>query len=421
MITIKSGKRYKETPIRTVFLLSAMFFLSFSFFGVYRYKIYSPTWFLLFFFYETLFYIGLCSPRFVFVKANSQPNAHEFEFVLTNCGARILWIACCLSVLSFLYFIALYHGSVGQFQFGAYTITEFQESRGTLDKVALLLTQIGGDSAFLILSADRSTRHKKLKAASHVTLFLSGIRHLLMGSRFSIAVEFLVLFAIKWPSLQRKVRFSAKARLLIGATFAYLFATRPVNTALQKYSFYAGDMEMKPFWLNLYKKTDGKVDFLYVASDYLGESPYIFSYYCAYELPNEPLWGGMLLRSLVQIVHYATGLGDSFLSMSEHVAGGQYSGFAYSLIADFGVFGSVLAAFLFGCLFSQVEQNRRSNRVCVSIYPAVKVICFFAPVYYFIVGRVDYAILFCSLLAPLCLKKTRRSINSYASETPQIQ
>lgn len=412
--------------LKYIFLASAIFFLFFSFFGTYEYKIYSEAWFFMFFVYELLFFCGLSSGNINVLNHKRKKSQNQIEFSITQTGALILWIACILSLLSFLYFLFLYRNTLGNFVFGTYTADLFDEGRTKLEKITLLLMQIGGDSAFLVLSADRTNKHKRLKKLSHITLFLPGLRYLLMGARFTIATEFLMLFALKMPLLKEKLKVSVIARrqkhiilafaIILGIAFLYLFSSRSIYyTALERQSFFPGDMKLKPFWRNLYDVTEGKIDFLCVASDYLGEAPYVFSYYCKYNIPEKIAYGLISLRSIVQIINNLTGFGPSYNDLLENLSSGQYSGFAYVLIADFGVIGSVIMSYLYGFIFSKIEKYKNKNRICCVIYPAIKVICFFAPIFFFYVGRVDYTILFCVILSLLCLKKTyiMKSSNEY--------
>lgn len=412
----KIRKQKGEITLLKIFFLSALFYAFFSFFGVYEYKIYSKGWFFLFFVYEFLFLAGLASGGIVFERRNS--TLIKYKFSLTNIGVMLLWIACILSILSFLYFVFLYRNTLGGFKFGNYTADSFETGRTSLEKITLLLMQFGGDVAFLILAVDETEKHKYLKRLSHVTLFLPGLRYLLMGARFTIAVEFLMLLMMKWPAIRKRIHFSSRARrekriivicaIVLGITFLYLFASRAIYyTALERKAFYRGDMIMKPFWRNLYEITEGKIDFFCTASDYLGEAPYIFSYYCKYRIPEHLMWGQVTLRSINQIMNNLIGLGTSYSEVLNNIASGQYSGFAYILIVDFGIIGSLIMAYFFGLIFSKIERNRGRLINCRVIYPAIKVICFFAPIFFFYVGRLDYTILLCLFMSPFCLKRER--------------
>ena len=186
-------------------------------------------------------------------------------------------------------------------------------------------------------------------------------------------------------------------------------ASCPGNYTIERRAFEPGDMEMKPFWRMLFEKTGGKISVLCIASDYLGEAPYIFSHYCMYNMPTKIYFGQFTFRSVTQIVNNIVHTSKSYPQIASEIASGQYSGFAYVMIADFGLLCSFFTAFFFGIVFAGIEKKRLLNRVCSAIYPAVKVICFFAPVFYFYVGRIDFAILFTVILAPICLKRVLRN------------
>ena len=418
--------------LHTIFFLSSCFFAFFSFFGVYQYKIYSLPWFLAFFAFSALLYAGLRIGGLLGWDQGGTSDLSDIVsgtgIVLTDRGAALLFLLCCLSILSFLYFLYLYGRSIGGTAFGtygAYTAGEFQEEgRTVLEQITLLVMQMGGDSTFLVLSADTTRSHRALKRLSCVCLFLPGIRYLLMGSRFMIAVEFLLLVAVRrrglvsfWRRWSRRKEGRKRQRallivaaVLLGGIFLYLFAARSIfYTALERRLAYPGDMAVRPFWYDLYRRTDGRIDLLCTLSDYLGEAPYVFSYYCRYQMPDRIFWGQITARSVVKIAGAFLRIGSPDL---EGVAGGQYPGFAYALIADFGIVGAFLAAFLFGILFAWIERKARSKEsgLCRTLYPAIQVICFFAPIYPFTVGRMDFTILFCLFLAPVCLRRARYSI-----------
>ena len=421
MIFLQKRKTSENLKLSSIFLCSALFFAFFSFFGVYEYEIYSLYWFILFFVYELIFFLGLKSGKFFRKKEDDEleyDSDSSYSFELSDNGATILLIACIISILCFVYFVFLYRSVIGSFAFGtygSYTASSFEEGRTALEKLTLFLMQMGGEAAFLICAIDKSDKHKVLKALTHVTLFLPGLRYLLMGSRFSIAVEFLLLFFVKWPLLRAKLKFSIKARrerriiilaaVVLGIVFLYLFASRAIYyTAVERKSFNVGDMQMKTFWRELYDDTNGRIDPICTASDYLGEAPYVFSYFCKNKMPDQIYWGQFSFRSIMQIFNNLFHIGNGFSQISGEVAGGQYAGMSWILIADFGTIGSFIFAFLFGHVFALIEEHRKRIRTCAVILPAIKVICFFAPIYYFYVGRIDYTILFCLILSPICLK-----------------
>lgn len=417
MVISKNYNKNKKLTLSRLFLYSALFFAFFSFFGVYTYKIYSLKWFLLFFVYELIFFCGLKTGklRLITRKGSRKKDSNNF-FYITKMGSVILSSACIISILSFFYFISCHLKIVGIFSFGTYTADIYQEGRTTFEKLTLLLMQMGGETSFLLCSADKTDRYKRLKRLSCITLFLPGLRYLLMGARYVIAVEFLLLFIVKWPEIQHMIKYSYKARkykrmivllgILLCVAFLYLFSSRAIYyTALERKAIYSGDMIMKPFWRDMYELTNGKIDFICTASDYLGEAPYIFAYFCEYRMPSKIFWGQFTFRSIMQIFNNLFHIGYSFGEINSQIASGQYSGMSYIMIADFGITGSYIFAFLFGCFFAYIETNANRSATCNVLLPAIMVMCFFAPIFYFYVGRLDYTVLFCLILTPICLKK----------------
>lgn len=421
---MKNNYLEKTTSLSSIFLKSALFFTFFSFFGVYKYTIYSIPWFIMFFVYEIVFYTSLRSGNLMWRRKgnyNKQDSDNHTSFELTKNGATIILIAAILSFFCFAYFVYLYRGTIGAFAFktyGAFTAGSFEEGRTAFEKITLFFMHMGSEAAFLVCSADKTKNYKKLKALTHITLFLPGLRYILMGSRFSIAVEFLLLFVVKWPELRARINFSARAKrekrfiiivaIVLGIAFLYLFSSRSIYyTALDRKAFNVGDMQMKPIWENIYNSTDGRIDFICTASDYLGEAPYIFSYFCKYRMPEKIYCGQFTFRSILQIINNLLHIGKSYSQITNEIASGQYSGMAWILIVDFGVIGSLICTIIFGHLFAKIEKNRKRSRICAVILPAIKVMCFFAPIFYFYVGRLDYILIFSVLLASICLKRER--------------
>ena len=416
-ICIPPFKVNKKSRLANIFLYSALFFAFLSIGGVYKYKIYSYPYFALFWIYELLFFMGLKS-KMDNIISKKQIAKKTAVFELTKQGIIIIYILNFVSISCFVYFLYLYQKLYGIFSFGAYTADSFASSgRTALEKFTLLLMQIGGDSSFLIVSCAENLKDKKLKKLSSVCLFLPGLRYLLMGARFTIAVEFLLFFSVKslyWKKVDDKTSVSKNTKIFIiifglglFVIFLYLFSSRSIYyTALERKMYIAGDMVVKPFWRQLYEITAGKISFLFYLSTYLGEAPYVFAYSCANAFPERVLLGQITFRSVLQILGTLFPTGYSYTGVLGTLASGRYSGFGYILVADFGIFLSPVIAYLIGAIFARVEYYNDRNRICNTIYPALRVICFFAPVYYFYVGRIDYTILFAILLTPFCLRMT---------------
>jgi hypothetical protein len=138
----------------------------------------------------------------------------------------------------------------------------------------------------------------------------------------------------------------------------------------------------------------------------MAESPYVFSYYCKYGMPEKSCGGVLFLRPIIKILSALAGT-DWYDSITSVMMTGKYSGCFYSIICDFGLAFSPIATYLYGLLFAKIERNKNRSRLCAALMPAVMVMCLFAPVYYFNVGRLDFTVFFVFLLSPLCLKKKK--------------
>lgn len=423
MIGVKKNSiQKKEWKLYKLFLLSAFMFAFFSFFGVYSYKIYNYGYFMLFWAFEILFFLGLRSGKLVLNKEKHRKYIQTSVFKLTKTGKVIIVILNLLCILSFAYFLFLYYRAFGRLLFGTYTAQLFsEEGRTSLEKFTLLLMQLGGDGAYLVVSCDSDFNNRSIKGLSAVCLFLTGLRHLLLGTRFVIAAEFIIFYLSlkkgQGELIRNKFR-EKRVKLLAGiiaivllAAFLYLFSTRSVAyRAVERWMTFRGDMRVKPFWEKIYYSTSGKVDFLYVLSNYLAEAPFIFTSFCTNFFPQTILGGQITFRSVLQIVSNVFYTGYSYANIGNSIASGRYSGFGYILIADFGIYLAPLLAYSIGLLYSKVEVYRYNSRFFSAIYPCLQVICIFAPIFYFNVGRMDYDILFCAVLAPMCLTRKKESV-----------
>lgn len=408
--------RRNKTILASIFLLSSLFFILCGIFGAYERDVYSPLWFVIFYVYELIFFLGLKSGKVV-VNAKTRGIA-ECKFRITKQGRIILLIFNVLAIISFLYFVYLYQKVIGFSALGTYTTDAFEEGRTSLEKITLLIIQMGGEMAYLIMYTDTTLRKTKSFQLAKVCLFLPGLRSLMLGNRYTIAVEFVLFFVTNWTDIRdnsqkifkdkKKKIFIIVFGIVLLSCFMYLFTTRSIYyTALEKFEFYPGDQRVKPFWKMLYEVSDGKLDFLLTFSDYVTEAPYVFSYFCKYRMPEKILWGQLTFRSIMQILNTALGVGQGYGEVTSTIASGKYSGFGYILIADYGVYLAPFMAYIIGFIFSKIERYKQCNRVCASLFPLVMTICCFAPVYFFYVGRCDYPFLFTIFFAPLCIRKER--------------
>ena len=392
------------------FLISALSFILFGIISVYDRTIYNRFWFVFYFVFELLFFLGLSSGSLVILKKKKR----RAKFKVSRQGKKLLTTLNILALFSFVYFLYLYNKNIGFASIGTFTADKFEEGRGIVEKATVLLMQMGGEMAYLIMNIDGDLSNTKRLQLAKFCLFLPGIRSLILGNRFTIAVEFLVLLFSNWTSFNAQMANiwrGVKKKIiitLIGVViiilFIYLFSSRSVHyTAIDRFEFYEGDQILKPFWENIYYITDGKIEPLYVLFDYLTEAPYVFSYYCEHHFPSSVLYGQLTFRWIFQILNTMFGIGRSYLDLVNTLASGKYSGFGYILFADFGLLAPIMA-YLIGIIFSKIEYNKDSNATFAALFPLVQAICVFAPVYYFYVGRCDYPFFFTILFVPFCIK-----------------
>lgn len=399
--------------LANIFFAAAVFFAFSSFFGLYERTIYDMGYFLLFWVMEILFWLGLNSGRLVFGRKRKKGT---YSFYLSDFGNKLILVLNVLCVCSFIYFFYLYQKSVGLSFLSGHSGDKFeQEGRTALEKITLLIMQLGGDGAFLVTSCAKNYNKKWRRNLSTICLFLPGSRYLLMGGRYAIACEALIFLYVYRKEVQKKlVRGinAVKSKLLViiafgglFVAFMILFKTRAIYyTALEKFEFYPGDIVLKPFWKYLYGLTGGGIDFLCSFSDYMAEAPYIFSYYCLYGMPSHPFGGILLFRPILKMFSAVSG-NDIYSVFSSQYMTGKYAGAFYEIICDYGVYGGIIATYIFGLIFAKIERNSNRSRICAALLPAVAIMCFFAPVYYFNVGRLDYTVLFALVLVPVCLRK----------------
>lgn len=399
-----------SVPLYKYFLFSSLFFGLCTLLGVYERLIYSYGYFAFYWILELIFLIGLTIKKISFRKKRIESN---YTFCLTRKGKNIITFLNICSLLAFIYFLYLYGTSIGINLLGTFTAATFEdEGRTSLEKFSLLVMQLGGDAAYLVSSCDKSFKGKR-RRLSTLCLFLPGLRYLLMGARYAIAVETLLYFVINGVhynvrKLTLKKLFSGLAisTMLIAlfSYFLYLFDSRAVFSAVEKYEFYPGDMQLYSIFERIYYATNGKIDFLYSFSDYLAEAPYVFSFYCLYGIPEEPFYGIMFFRPLIKTFSFLFDQ-DYYSLITNSMMSGKYSGCYYPIICDFGLYVSPVIVFLYGIIFSQIEKYSWSNKICFALLPAVKVMCIFAPVYYFYVGRLDFTVFFAIVLSLVCLRR----------------
>jgi hypothetical protein len=419
-MTRKYALKYnnRNFTLKNLFILSFTICTTASFVGPFRYTIYNMNYFILFFLFDLLFFLGLSSGN-VTIKVNRKASIDK-NFYITSAGRLVLFILNILSACCFIYFVWLFLRSVGFYLFGEALLRTFDENgRTNLEKITLALMHLGAETVYLIINSEQSRNTNKAQyVLSSVCLFLPGIRSVILGKRFVIVVELIIFIYVNRSfflkpakdAFIRRNHNSILARMLIFLiiivviwTCMWLFTSRTNLAKLLPYMFYPGDTQLNPFWEWLRQKTEGVLDPFYTFSDYLAQMPFVFSYYLSNYKPERILMGAYLLTPFVQLgASIFPGLNSAQENML-YIASGKYSGIGYMLIADFGMFFGLLMAYFAGMLFSKIEKSKCYNRVSYAVYPCIVAICIFAPVYYFNVGRSDYTLLFTCILAPLFL------------------
>ena len=387
-------------------ILSCGFFWAVSFLGPYQWKVYSLQGFLYYFMLYAAFFLGLISAFIV------PSNTSEIRNPSLKSGQRtILFGSSLISVSSLIYeLIVLFIFHPGDFNFLGGEAEAFSSARSALDQIALVLMQLGTASFILwsIYGCSNNTLSGKVVLASN---WSSGIYHLCIGQRYVIAIEFVVYCTIKMLYTKRSIASRARKKWIIAILglsifiiFLYVFVNRVHTPILNKSELTPGDQPLKEWAMELYLSSNGSsfLEALYMLADYMGESPYVFSGFWEFFLPESPLW---LLNEFRPIVQLLSLFGfPSYLEISSSIESlPKYTGIAWNLITDFGVYLAPLAAYLFGFVFSEIERFKDHSLLARALYPCCIGCVLFSPVYYFTVGRTDYTvysilILYCLLL-----------------------
>lgn len=286
---------------------------------------------------------------------------------------------------------------------------DFSESRSTISKYCEIVACLG-PATYLIVSRLDNVKIKGLVPLAFFALISMGLTGLLLGARWKIFLCLLILFFSLWLSKKTGIRISGQIKsimrllacivlvALVLYAFYILFSVRGTLAADEQYRFYYGDMPLKSWAYNLYSATHGAVDPIYKAIDYIGQSPYVFSYIFIHFLPDHMYYGAYAFRVLGDLFSI---IGIPFPSSSEiarETFTGMYSGSAYGIITDFGVIFTPVVFLLIGLFFASIERRRIISRLASVIFPLVCGMIACSPVYYFFhVGYADY-ILWCLLV-----------------------
>ncbi len=397
-------------PKRTlakIFILSAFVFYGVSVFGPWQWHLYSVEGLIYFVLIDMLFLLGLMSGIIAPKSQTDEQQTKLHQMCLSNRQKKIVLAISLCSVLCWIYeMFQLLVVNSGSFVFmaGAGQAEDYLEGRTVLDQIALIIMQLGVGSYILFaLFAESKTFWQR--AVVNLGFWAAAIYLITYGQRFALAVTFIIFIAVwkinggSFAKTRSKIRQSrslqycliAIACLVLLAIFFYVFNTRLHVEAPYKYEFIPGDMALKPFWQDLYNVTDGGIDPLLMLADYMGESPFVFSGNWVFYQPDHIYWCYQLFRPIIQFASIFDF--PSYMDIVNSInAPAKYSGLAYSLMLNFGVYLAPFASYLIGFMFSEIESYRGHSYLCSALYPCCVAATVFAPIYFITVGRLDYVV-----------------------------
>lgn len=423
-------KKRKSFSILKIYIFSCIFFWVLSLFSVYQYKIYDTWSLVLFYIYELIFWLGIKVGKIRFknrrdFQTKTMESADCYSFILNKQGQILIRIIFVGALLSFVYFLFLYRGSFNITSFGSSLKAEFDEVARTKLEVITQFIMFAGSAVYLIVIGSKSAVSQSTLRMARICLFLPGLRGAFLGRRFTLAIETLIFFFAEYESINTRIRsLNSKDKkiikrviivvVLVVIVLLYIFSQRIVYLPETMLVAHYGDMELKPFWKLVYSKIGNRMSIFAYVSFYASHAPYAFSYSYSNVFADIPrFWGLSTFRVFIQIFTSLFGLHPNYAEMAYQVPGiARYTGYAGTVIQDFGKYMAPFISFFFGFIFSKIEQSRNNSSVCHSLYPVVQVACLFAPVYFFAVGNIDQVAIWVIILSPFCLTRYR-SATSY--------
>lgn len=424
------GNKNQYINISRIFIFSSLIFFLFSVFSVYQYKIYDLKSLVLFYVYELIFWIGIkigsgSLNKLRIGNNNASGNAKQVAFSINRQGCFIIHIIFAAAFISFFYFLYLYGSSYSITSFGASIKAEFDVVARTKLEVITQFVLFAGSATYLIVIGAKNTVSKFTLGLARVCLFLPGLRGAFLGRRFTLAIETLIFFFAEFSSLnisyrslganeKRIIKRVLAVLVLVAVVMLYIFSRRIVYLPEAMRVAYPGDMWLKPFWNRVYARIGNGMSVLAYVSFYTSHAPYAFSYSYSEVYPTFPeYWGLSTCRVLIQIITTLFGIHPNYAEMANQVPGiARYTGFAGAVIQDFGKVFAPVVSFVFGFIFSRIENRRYNSSICHALYPLIQVACLFAPVYFFSVGNIDQVGFWTIILAPLCLSRRRFLTNN---------
>lgn len=392
-------------------LLSTFIVSCFAFLGPYDYQ-FESLWAIGYYYLCIIF---LIVPLLFCGKKNkeiTERNRKRLINELSSAGEKFLLLAITVSIVASCCFavecIRLF--SLDAILTGGDFREEFGDFRSNFSKYAEILSCLGPASYLISVKLD-IVHNKLIKPLALVSLVLMGLTGLLLGARWKmfLCVLILILSEVYKNRTDLKLAKNVKQLLrymviviivvLIVYAFMTLFSVRGLLAADEQYRFYYGDMPLKPWALNLFELSNGAVQPIYRAMDYIGQSPFVFSYIFIHEIPSQLYYGAFFARVLGYLLPL---LGIPFpnnAEIAQETFTGMYSGSAYGFIVDFGVWLAPVAFFIVGLCFSAIERRIQYSRWCSMVFPLTQSVLICSPIYYlFHVGYADYIFLWFVLM-----------------------
>lgn len=394
-------KSFFENRILFKLLVASTAIVSlFAFLGPYEYRFQSFTGLFFYYFSIMLFAIPLvfCGRK---NKELVKKRATKTKKRLTLNGERMMLIILFISIISSAVFfeecIRVFSVDV-LFEEGDYR-ESFSDIRTTLSKYAEMFSYLG-PAGFLIVSNGGSTKLRILKPVSYIAILACGLTGLLLGARWKIFLcVLIILFAVVNRGLfsSNKTKQWIKRLLLIFflivllERFMVLFDVRGLSTANDIFRFSPGDMALTAIASDFYQITNGAINPIYKAIDYIAQAPFVFSVIFEDCFPSDLSYGAYMFRPLGYILGF---LGFD-VPLSDDIANstftGAYSGTLYYLIVDYGLFWALVIFFGVGLLFAYIERRKEISSFLGSLFPLVCSVVLCSPIYYmFNVGGADY-------------------------------
>ncbi len=408
-------------------MFSSLLFFFFSVFSVYEYKVYDQKALFLFYIYEIVFWLGIKVGGIRFKKDSANDEDMVFSpFTINRQGIIIVRIIFLGALLSFIYFVILYRSSFNIASFGSSLKAQFDEVARTKIEVVTQFIMFAGSAVYLMVIGAKDSVSRSTLRLARICLFLPGLRGAFLGRRFTLAIETLIFFFAEYESIyarisglkpkdKKTIKRVVIVLVLVAIVLLYIFSQRIVYSPEAMLVANPGDMQLKPFWNQVYNKVGNRMSVLAYVSFYTSHAPYAFSYSYAYVFPDVPqYWGLSTFRVFIQIFSSLFGIHPNYAEMAYQVPGiARYTGYAGAMIQDFGKYLAPVISFLFGFIFSIIEKRKDKNSVSHALYPLIQVACLFAPVYFFSVGNIDQVAIWVVLLAPFCLSRCQNEIHLF--------